>query len=52
MQNQNGSSEFSPEGASLGKHGFSPDRAAEDELAARAEDDGRGVAEDDDDVSA
>ena len=52
MQNQSGSSEFSPEGASLREHGFSPGRAAEDEIASRAEDDGRGVAEDDDDVSA
>ena len=52
VQNQSGSSEFSPEGASLGEHCFSPGRAAEDELAARAEDDARGVTEDDDDVSA
>ena len=52
VQSQSYLCEFPPEGASLGEHGFSPGRAAEDELTARAHDDGRGVAEDDDDVSA
>ena len=52
LKHRSGSCEFSPEGASLSEHGFSPGRTADDELTARAEDDGRGVAEDDDDVSA
>ena len=36
--------EFSSEGASLGEHGLSPGRAAEHEITAGAEYDGRGMA--------
>ena len=35
---------FSPESASLGEHGFSPCRARDHEIAAGAEDHGRGMA--------